>query len=312
MLVVQELGKLGYVEGKNLVMEYRGANSDPVRLAELAAELVNLNVDLIIAISNQSAFAAQRATRTIPIVVHAAHGIREIGLVSNLRRPGGNLTGVESLAPELDSKRVEFLKQIVPGLAQVAVLYDAGDQASPLHLMSTRTAASALGVAVSALEVRRPDDFSRVFAAAAGKPLGGVVVFTSGLTFLNIERIMDFALVRRLPTACEFRELVQAGCLFSYGPNFIEFAQRNAAQIDKILKGTPPGDLPVEQMTRFELAINLKTAEALRITIPKAVLMRANGAEAAHNNMPHLCDNENNCHDSQRVGTSDSRAGSTR
>ncbi|MDM0001102.1 ABC transporter substrate-binding protein [Variovorax sp. J22P240] len=274
--VVHELAKLGYVEGKNLVVEYRGARNDQDRLAELAAELVKLNVDLIIAISNRAAVAAQKATRTIPIVAWGAHGALEIGLVNNLARPGGNLTGVESLAPELDSKRVEFLKQIVPALAQVAVLYDSGDQASPVHLKSTRRAAAALGVAVSTLEVQRDEDFGPVLQAAAGKPLGGVLIFTTGLTFLNIGRIMDFALVNRLPTACEFRELVQAGCLFSYGPNFIEFAQRNAAQIDKILKGTPPGDLPVEQMTRFELAINVKSAAALGVTIPKAMLMRAN------------------------------------
>jgi len=132
-----------------------------------------------------------------------------------------------------------------------------------------------LGVAISSLAVRRPEDFAPAFAAAAGKPLGGVLTFTGGLTFVNWQHIMDFALANRLPTVCEFRELAQAGCLLSYGPNFIEFAQRTAAQIDKILKGAPPGDLPVEQMTRFELVINLKTAKALGITIPQPMLVRA-------------------------------------
>ena len=275
MLIVQELGKLGYIEGKNLVMEYRSANGNPDLLAAAATELVNLNVDVIYAVSNPSAFAAKSATRTIPIVVWGAHGALETGLVRSLRGPEGNLTGVESLAPGLDTKRVELLKEIQPGLAQLAVIYDAGDQGSRLHLKSTQAAGRALGVAISMLEVRRPEDFAPVFAAAAGKPLGGVLTFTGGLTFVNWQRIMDFALANRLPTVCEFKELVRAGCLFSYGPDVIEFAQRAAAQIDKILKGTPPGEMPVEQMTRFELVINLKTAKMLGITIPQPVLLRA-------------------------------------
>jgi putative ABC transport system substrate-binding protein len=275
LLIVQELGKLGYIEGKNLVMEYRTANGNPDLLAAAAAELVKLNVDVIYAVSNRPAFVAKSATRTIPIVVWGAHGALETGLVPSLSRPGGNLTGVESLAPELDTKRVELLKQILPGLAQLAVVYDAGDEGSRVHLKSTQAAGRALGVAISTIEVRRPEDFAPVFAAAAGKPLGGVLTFTGGLTFVNWQHIMDFALANRLPTVCEFRELAQAGCLFSYGPNMSEFTQRAAAQIDKILKGTPPGELPVEQMTRFELVINLKTAKALGIAIPKQVLLRA-------------------------------------
>lgn len=193
----------------------------------------------------------------------------------NLNRPGGDLTGVESLAPELDAKRVELLKQIVPGLSRMAVLYDATDQGSPLHLRSTQAAGRALGVATSTLEVRRPEDFGPVLAAATGRPLGGLLTFTCPLTFLNWQHVGDFASANRLPTVCEFRELVQAGCLFSYGSNFVEFAQRTAAQIDKIFRGTPAGDLPVEQMMRFELVVNLETARALGITLPSALLQRA-------------------------------------
>jgi putative ABC transport system substrate-binding protein len=274
-LIVQELRKLGYVEGKNLVIEYRSANGDPDRLPEAAAELVKLNVDIILAAANAGAFAAKSATRTIPIVVWGSHGALETGLVTSLRRPGGNLTGTESLAPEIDAKRVELLKQIVPGLSRLAVLLDAGDQGSPVHLKSTRAGGQALGVAISTLEVRRPEDFGPVFAATAGVPLGGVLTFTSPLTFRNWQRVMDFALANRLPTVCEWRELAQAGCLLSYGPNIIEYSQRTAAQIDKILKGTPPGEVAVEQMTRFELVINLTTAKALGLTIPQSVLVRA-------------------------------------
>jgi putative tryptophan/tyrosine transport system substrate-binding protein len=274
-LIREELSKLGYDEGKNLVIEYRSAGGDPNRLPEAAAELVKLNVDVILAVANSQAFIAKNATRTIPIVVWGTHGALEIGLVTNLRRPGGNLTGTESLAPEIDAKRVELLKEIVPGLSRLAVLYDAGDRGSTVHLQSAQTASNSLGVAISTLEVRRAEDFATVLAAAAGRPLGGVLTFTSPLTYLNWRRIADFASANRLPTVCEWRELAKAGCLLSYGPNIVEYSQRSAAQIDKIFKGTPVGDLPVEQMTRFELVINLTTAKALGIAFPQSILVRA-------------------------------------
>lgn len=273
--IILELAKLGYIEGKNLVIEVRHTNGNPDRLPEAAAELVQLNVDVIYAVTNPAGFAAQSATRKIPVVVWGAHGAVETGLVPSLRRPGGNLTAVESLAPELDAKRIELLKQIVPGLARLAVLYDAGDQGSPLHMKAIEAAGKALGVTFTTLEVRRPEDFETVLAGATGKPLGGVLTLTSNLTFRNGKRIMDFALANRLPSLCEFKELAQVGCLLSYGATFTELTQRSAALIDRILKGTPPGELPVEQMTRFELAVNLKTAKALGITIPQSVLLRA-------------------------------------
>jgi putative tryptophan/tyrosine transport system substrate-binding protein len=274
-LIRDELRKLGYVEGKDFVIEYRSAHGDPDQLPAAAAELVKSNVDVILALANAGAFVARNATRTIPIVVWGAHGALEIGLVSNLRRPGGNLTGTESLAPEIDAKRVELLREIVPGLSRLAVLYDAGDQGSAVHLKSAQTAGRALGVAISTLEVRRAEDFVSVLAPASGQTLGGVLTFTSPLTYVNWQRIADFAAANRLPTVCEWRELARAGCLFSYGPNILEYSQRTAAQIDKIFRGTPVGELPVEQMTRFELVINQKTAKALGITIPQSILLRA-------------------------------------
>ena len=273
LTIREELRKLGYVEGKNLVIEYRSAG-DPERLPEAAAELVKLNVDVILAVANKAAFIARSATRTIPIVVWGAHGALELGLVRNLGRPGGNLTGTESLAPEIDAKRVELLKQIVPGLSRLAVLYDAGDQGSPVHLKSTQIAGRTLGVATSTLEVRRSEDFDAVLAAAAGQPLGGVLTFTSPLTAANWRRIAEFAAANRLPTVCEWRELTRAGCLLSYGPNIIEYSQRTAAQIDKIFKGTPVGEVPMEQLSRFYLVVNLRTAHALGLTIPQSVLLR--------------------------------------
>jgi putative ABC transport system substrate-binding protein len=270
-----ELAKLGYVEGKNVVFEVRHASGDPARLAEAAAELVKLQVDVIYAVTSPAAFAAKAATRTIPIVAWAAHGAVESGLVPSLRRPGGNITGTESLAPELDAKRIQLLKQIVPGLTRLAVVYETGDQGSPLHLKSIRAAEKELGLTLSTLAVQRPEDFAPVFASTAGKPQGAVLTLTSNMIFFNWPRIRDFAQANRLPTLCEFRQMAEAGCLLSYGPTFDEITQRCAAQIDKILRGMPPGDLPVEQPTRFELVINLKTARTLGLTVPQELLLRA-------------------------------------
>jgi putative tryptophan/tyrosine transport system substrate-binding protein len=271
------LAKLGYVEGKNLVIEVRHAGGNPDRLAEAAAELVKLKVDVIYAVTSPAAFAAKDATRSIPIVAWAAHGAVETGLVPSLRRPGGNLTGTESLAPELDAKRIQLLKQIVPGLTRLAVLYDTNDQGSPQHLQTIHAAEKELGITLSGLAVRRVEDFDPVFttATATGKPLGAVLTLTSNMTFRNWSRIREFAQANHLPTLCEFRFMAENGCLLSYGPTFDEITQRCAAQIDKILKGAAPGDLPVEQPTRFELVINLKTAKALGLTVPQELLLRA-------------------------------------
>jgi len=273
--ILEELRKLGYVEGANLVIEYRSANGDPGQLPQAAAALVKLNVDIILAVANSQAFAAKNATRKIPIVVWGAHGALETGLVSNLGRPGGNLTGTESLAPEIDAKRVELLKQAVPGLTRLAALYDAGDQGSPVHLASAQVAARALGVVISPLEMRRDEDFGAPLEALAGQRLGAVLTFNGPLTYRNWRRIMQFALANHLPTVCEWSELSKAGCLISYGPKPLEYSQRAAAQIDKVFKGTPVGELPVEQMTRFEFVVNTTTAKALGITIPQAMLDRA-------------------------------------
>jgi putative tryptophan/tyrosine transport system substrate-binding protein len=273
--ITDMLAKLGFVEGRNLVLEVRHASGNPALLAEAAAELVKLKVDVIYAVTSPAAFAAKNATRSIPIVVWAAHGAVETGLVPNLRRPGGNLTGTESLAAELDAKRIQLLKQIVPGLTRLAVLYDTADQGSPQHLQLIHAAGKPLGVTFSVLEVRRPEDFDPVFAAQPGQSLGAVLTLTSNMTFRQWPRIRDFALANRLPTLCEFRLMAESGCLLSYGPTFDEMTERNAIQIAKILRGTPPGELPIEQPTRFELAVNLKTARALGLVVPQEILLRA-------------------------------------
>jgi putative ABC transport system substrate-binding protein len=273
-----ELAKLGYVEGRNLVIDVRHSGGDPQGLDAAAAELVKLKVDVIFAVTIPAAFAAQRATRDIPIVAWGAHGAVESGLVSNLRRPGGNLTGTETLAPEIDAKRLQLFKQLVPALDRISVVTDKIDQGVPQHLKYIGAAGQQLGVKVVAqLEVGRPVDFPAVLAAAAaaGKPLGAIFMLTTLLTFPVRQAIVDFALGQRLPSMCEFKLLAQAGCLMSYGPTFDEITQRSAAQIDKIVRGTPPGELPMEQPTRFELVINLKTAKALGLTVPRELLLRA-------------------------------------
>jgi putative ABC transport system substrate-binding protein len=274
-LIGQELAKLGYVEGKNLLIEVRHGGGSVERLPDAAAELVNLKVDVIFAVTSPAAFAAQRATKAIPIVGWALHGAVDTGLVATLHRPGGNVTGTESLAPELDVKRMELMKRIVPGLTRLAVLYDASDKSASSHLKSLQDAGRALGLSLSTLEVRRGEDLGPVLDGMAAKPLGALLTLTSLLTFRQFNRISAFAFANKIPTLCEFRELARAGCLLSYGTSLNELTQRSAALIDKILRGTPPGNLPVEQMRRFELTVNLKTAKSIGVAIPSELLLRA-------------------------------------
>jgi putative ABC transport system substrate-binding protein len=270
-----ELARLGYVEGKNLVIEVRHGAGDPNRLPEAAADLVRLKVDVIFANTLPAAFAAKAATETIPIVAWGMHGAVQSGIVTNLRRPGGNVTGTESLAPEVDAKRMQLLKQIVPDLRRLAVLYDTVDQGSAPHLAAIHDAEAALGLSTSRIPVARPQDFDLAFAAAAGRPLGALMTITTTMTYRHWPRIRDFAQAQGLPTLCEFRDMGERGCLLVYGPTFDEMTVRTAAQIDKILRGAAPGDLPIEQPTRFELVINLKTARELGLTVPQELLLRA-------------------------------------
>jgi len=275
LAVPKLLSDLGYIDGQNAAFEHRSSQAQPERAAEMAADLVRSKVDVIIAFTNVNAFAAKQATSTIPIVVWASHGALATGLVSNLARPTGNVTGVESLAPEIDAKRIELLREIVPGLQRVAALYNPNDQGAPTHLKYTEDAGKALGVRVLPLEVRAPSDYDNAFAPLAAKPVGGLAMFTDPLTWSNWKRVADFALTNRLPTVCEFRQLAESGCLVSYGPTFDEFDRRVASQVDRILKGKRPADVPYEQVMRFELVINLKTAKVIGLTIPQSLLLRA-------------------------------------
>jgi putative ABC transport system substrate-binding protein len=274
-IIAQHLAKLGYVEGENLELAVRHAGGHAERLPEAAAELVKLKVDVIFAVTSPAVFAARDATSTIPIVGFAMHGAVETGLVSNLRRPGGNITGTDSMAVDLDAKRLELLKQIVPGLTRLTVLYDLNDQGSPYHMKNIQAAANHVGLAVASLTMRQAEDLAPLFAANVGKPLGSVYPLTSNTIFRVWPQIGDFTLTNRLPTLCEFREMVQSGCLLSYGPSLYDLGARSAVLIDKILRGTPPGELAIELPTRFELVVNLKTANALGVTVPQSVLLRA-------------------------------------
>jgi putative tryptophan/tyrosine transport system substrate-binding protein len=272
------LRELGYIEGQNIAFEYRYAEGKPDRQAELAAELVRLKVDIIVVTGGAVwVRAAKNATKTIPIVMVGTGGDPvEEGLVESLARPGGNVTGLTNLSTELDGKRMELLKEAVPKVARVAVLYNPVTPGIVLELKEVQTAAHVLGVTIQPWEVRPADGFDRVFAAMGKQRPDGLFVLSGPLMGANRKRIADFALKSRLPSMYQSREFVDTGGLMSYAADVAESYRRVAYYVDKILKGTKPADLPVEQPTKFELVINLKTAKQIGVTIAPEVLARAN------------------------------------
>ena len=275
---LQGLRDLGYVEGRNVVIEYRYAEGKLERLPALAAELVALKVDVIVAAGTLAALAAKQATRTLPIVFAAAADPVTDGLVTSLARPGGNVTGLSNLAPELVGKRLELLKQAVPGVSRVAVLWQPGglgERTEKDMLKGADVAARALGVRLQFVEARGPADFDRAFSDMTRARAGALTVLGSPMFFTERRRLVDLAAKNRLPAVYTLREFVDAGGLMSYGPNIADLFRRAATYVDKILKGAKPADLPVEQPTKFELVINLKTAKALGLTIPPSLLGRA-------------------------------------
>ena len=274
----QGLRDLGYVEGRNLVIEYRSAEGKSDRLAVLAAELVALNIDVIVAPGTPQALAAKQATRTLPIVFATAADPVGSGLVTSLARPGGNVTGLSILAPALVGKRLELLTQALPGVSRVAVLWQPGghdERTDNDILKEAGVAARVLGVRLQFVEARGPADFDRAFSDMTRARAGALTVLT-GIMFLNERRrLVDLTAKNRLPAVYGGRDFVDAGGLLSYGPNLDDLYRRAATYVDNILKGAKPGDLPVEQPTKFELVINLKTAKALGLTIPPSLLQRA-------------------------------------
>jgi putative ABC transport system substrate-binding protein len=272
------LRELGYIEGQNIAIEYRYAEGNQDRFPELAAQLVRLKVDVIVAAGGVTTIRpAMNATKTIPIVMvgGGTDPVRE-GLVESLARPGGNFTGLTLLGRELGGKRLELLKEAVPKLARVAVLYDPATPGSVLEVKEILpVAARALGLTVQSWEVRAADGFEKVFAALNKERPDGLYVTTGGLITANQKRIVGFALKSRVPSMYGRREFVDVGGLMSYGADLSDSYRRVATYVDKILKGAKPGDLPIEQPTKFELVINLKTANQSGVTIPQKVLARA-------------------------------------
>jgi putative ABC transport system substrate-binding protein len=272
------LRELGYVEGQNIAFEYRYAEGKPDRLSELAAELARLKVDIILAAGGLPGIqAAKNASKTIPIII-AGLGIDPVegGFVDSLARPGGNITGITNLTRELSGKRLELLKEAVPKIARVAVLYD---PASPFDAFDVKeilpNAARALKLTIQPREVRAVNDFDRVFAALNKERPNALYPATSPLIFSNGKRIVSFALKSRLPAVYLRKEDVEAGGLMYYGADLADIYRRVASYVDRILKGAKPADLPVERPTKFELMINLKTAKQIGLTVPQSVLYRA-------------------------------------
>jgi len=276
---LQGLRELGYVEGRNLAIEYRDAEGKLERIPALAAELVALKVDLIfVGGGTRVTLAAMQATKTIPIVLTGIGDPVESGLVASLARPGGNATGLSSLGPELIGKRLELLKQAVPGVDRVAVLWLPGALAGRTDkdmVTAAEVAARALGVRLQFVEARGPDEFAKAFSEMSSAHASALTVLPSNRFLREHRRIVELASENRLPAVYTSREFVDAGGLMSYGANEPDLFRRAATYVDKILKGAKPGDLPVEQATKFELVINLKAANALGFTIPQSVLAHA-------------------------------------
>jgi len=273
---LQGLREHGYVVGQNLVIDYRFSEDRHERLPELAAELVHLQVDLILASGTPASFAAKQATSTIPIVMGSlAADPVETGLVASLARPGGNITGMREMAAQLGGKRLELLKETVPGLSRVAVFWNPPNPASGPIVKELEAAALALGLAVQRLTVRVPEDFEGVLQAAARQGAGALIAPGYPLVTNQPHMVAALALQYRLPTMMENKELVEAGGLLSLGPNLVDSYRRAATHVDKILKGAKPADLPMEQPIKFDLAVNLQTARTLGLTLPPSVLMQA-------------------------------------
>jgi putative ABC transport system substrate-binding protein len=270
------LRELGWVEGRNVVFEYRYAENRPERLPELAADLVRLKVDVIAAAGTLAPLAAKRATATIPIVMTAAGDPLGSGLVTSLARPGGNVTGMSLMAPDLGGKRLELLKDVLPRLSRVAVLWNAANPYSALVFKETQAGGQTLGIEVQSLEVRDPDDFDGTFEAVRRQHPEALITVEDPLTVGHRKRIADFAVAQQLPSLHGVREFAAAGGLMSYGASLADLFRRAAGYVDKILtRGAKPADLPVQQPTKFEFVINLKTARALGLRIPDKLVALA-------------------------------------
>ena len=271
----QRLRELGYEEGKNLVAERRYSEGRAERFPEFAAELVRLKVDIIVVITTPAALAVKNTTNTIPTVFPTAIDPVGAGVIASLARPGGNITGLTIQSPDLVAKRLQFLKEAIPHLSRVAVLWNAANPANARTWRAAQDAGRALGLKLLSQEVRGSTDFERVFAGMARERPDGLLFIVDGLTIQHGEQVVDFVTQKRIPSMFEGSAQAAAGGLMSYGANREALLRRGAVLVDKILKGAKPADLPVEQPTKFDLVINLKTAKALGLTIPQSLLQRA-------------------------------------
>jgi len=271
----QGLRVLSYVEGQNIAIEYRSAEGNLDRLPTLAAELVRLKVDIIFTAGGEAGRAAKKATSAMPIIFVGAVDPVAVGMVDSLAWPGGNITGFSTGAPGLYGKRLEIIKETIPRLSRVGLLLNPANPNADVVLKEIRSAGLDLGVQVQSLEVQSPNDIDRAFEAATKAQAGALVVAQQPPITINPNRIAELAAKRRLPAIYADTDWIDAGGLMSYGPDSADIYRRAAVYVDKILKGTKPADLPVEQPVKYELLINLKTAETLGLTIPPVVLMRA-------------------------------------
>jgi len=274
--LIEGLKSLGYVDGQTIALDHRFPNEIPERFLRLAEELAALKVDVLVAVTRPAAVAAQRATKTIPIVFIVVPDPIGTGLVESLGRPGGNITGLTHIAVELSAKRLALFNEAFPHSSRLALLVNANDdRGMKRYIDETQTAARVLGVTVQAVQVRSLADFDRAFEKITSTGLEGVVLPADGLFYQGRFRLAELALACRLPLVAYSRETLEAGALMSYGSDQRTIFRRSGAYIDRILKGEKPGDLPVEQPTRFELLINLKTAKMLGMTLPPSLLARA-------------------------------------
>ncbi len=271
---VQRLHELGWIEGRTVAIEYRWAEGISARLSEIAAEFVRLKVDVILAVGTEATLAAKQAAGATPIIFPVAGDPVGSGLVASLSRPGGNVTGLSNLASDLGAKRLEILREVFPGLSRLAVLANAAYSGGALEIKDLQTAASTLAIEVIPLEIRRTEDIAPALESLKGRAEALYVVGDPLINF-NRMRINTFALAARLPTMYVQREYLEAGGLISYGPNYLDLNRRAGDYVDKILRGAKPADLPVEQPTKFDLVVNLITAQALGLTIPPKLLALA-------------------------------------
>jgi putative tryptophan/tyrosine transport system substrate-binding protein len=271
----QGLRDLGYIEGKNIAIEWRYAEGEEDRVPKLAAELVQLNVEIIVTDGTNVTRAAKNATKTIPIVMASDADPVGNGFVASLARPGANVTGLVNLLAGLSGKRLELLKEAIPGISRVGVLWNPENPSSVSGFKETQEAAQALAMQLQSLEVRGPDEFEGAFQAATKRQARALSVVSDSLMFNNRRRLLELAAKHRLPTMHTQSLWVEAGALMSYGTYFPDLYRRAAAYVDKILKGAKPADLPVEQPMKFEFVINLKTAKQIGVTVPQSVLYRA-------------------------------------